>query len=348
MAADGSGPEHGEARTVNAQPGSARKEMIVRMVTYAVAVAGAVWSFIGDSFTVLQRAGLLAGSLAVAGLAAIYQDDILRHVGRLGRRLEAHRKGSAAGLGILLVLSAGLVIAGRSSGTSKSSKTAAASASVSAVASGSGSGSAKKITWTASYYMDDCSSFVLSKPLAELGPAPTGEHLAGWARAHGAATAENFGAQTGGTERIMVTLQGASARPVTITELSFEAVERKPARKGPMVSNECGDETIARYADIDLDRKPPAITGSSATKQEIGDTRAEPIKFPYVVSDTDPETLLLIASTHNLVSWRAHLSWSDGETTGVEVIDDHGKPFMTSDPSAGTGPSTPDGNGGWV
>jgi len=338
---------------VNAQPGGTRKETIVRIGTYAVAVGGAVWSFIGDSFTVVQRGGLLVGSLAVAGLAAIYQDDILRHVGRLGRKLEAHRRASAGALGILLVASVGLVIVGASIGaagppTSDAGASASRSASASASASAPASAPGKKITWTKSYYTDGCSAFVLPKQLSELGPAPKGEELADWARAHGAATAENFGPETGGTERIMLTLQGTSARPVTITELTFEAVDRKPARKGPEVSNECGDETIARYAKIDLDRNPPAITESSATKNELGDTRAEPIKFPYVVSETDPETLLLIASTHNLVSWRARVSWSDGETSGVAVIDDQGKPFMTSDPSAATSTNVPNGNGGWV
>lgn len=332
---------------MNAQPGGARKETIVRIGTYAVAVGGAVWSFIGDSFTVVQRGGLLVGSLAVAGLAAIYQDDILRHVGRLGRKLEAHRRASAGTLGVLLVLSVGLVIVGASIGSPASSKTAASAPAVGS-ASVPPSTPAKKITWTMSYYMDGCSSFVLPEQLSELGPAPGNEQLADWARAHGAATAEPFGDDTGGTERIMLTLRGTSARPVTITELTFEAVDRKPARNGPVVSNRCGDGTTARYAKIDLDRKPPAITESSATKAEVGGARAEPIKFPYVVSDTDPETLLLIASTHNLVSWRAHLAWSDGETSGVAVIDDHGKPFVTSDPSASTGISTPDGHGGWM
>jgi hypothetical protein len=352
-----------EARTVNAQQGGARKETIVRIGTFAVAIAGAVWGFIGDNFTVVQRAGLLAGSVAVAGLAALYQDDILRHVGRLGHKLEARRKAVAGTLGVLLLASIGVVIVGASVGaTGSPAKTTGASASASTIAapsatssgsasnpaSGSESATDKKITWTASHYMDDCSAFVLPKALSEFGAAPTSEQLGDWARARGAATAENFGPKTGGTERIMLTLQGTSARPVTITELTFQAVDRKPALKGPEVSNECGDETVARYAQIDLDRNPPAITGSSADKISLGDARAEPIKFPYLVSATDPETLLLIASTQNLVAWHARLSWSDGETSGVAVIDDHGKPFLTSDPQAATSSHLPDGSGGWA
>jgi hypothetical protein len=206
-----------------------------------------------------------------------------------------------------------------------------------------------EVTATATYYRDECSSFLLPKPVSELGASPPRETLGEWARSNGGVTSENFGPATGGTQRIMVTIAGGAATPVTITDLTFEAVERGPAIIGPVVSNQCGDETVARYAEIDLDRNPPAIISSSATPVSVGaDLEVEPIKFPYLVSESETETLLLIASTHNYVAWRARLSWSNGTTSGTYTVDDDGDPFRVSSSSASTGAYGPNGSGGWL
>jgi len=65
---------------------------------------------------------------------------------------------------------------------------------------------------------------------------------------------------------------------------------------------------------------------------QIGDQewRTAPLVFPYVVSSTESETLLVIGATKGLVGWTAELLWSDGAVVGRSTIDDNGKPFMTT------------------
>lgn len=255
-------------------------------------------------------------------------------------------QGIAAVVGILSLVVAVIQLSDEPDKTKDDRTTSAGTPSA---ASSSSPANRQRITWSISHYRDDCSSFILPRPLSQLGTAPPAESLASWARLHGAATALPYGPQLGGVQMIMLTVKGTSSKPVTITELTFEAVDRQPPLAGPEVENPCGDAVTARYAVIDLDHKPPAIVKSSANKSLWGsDVRAEPIRFPYVVSEDDPETLLLIASTHNFVSWRGRIKWGDGETSGTYTIDNEGQPFRTSDASRVTSTHVPDGNGGWV
>ena len=255
-------------------------------------------------------------------------------------------QGIAAIAGILSLLVAVLQLSGGSDAAEEESPSVASKPSTSG---STPSADPSKVTWSLSYYGDGCSSFILPAPISQFGPAPPIDDLASWARSHGAATALPYGPELGGVQMIMLTVQGTSSKPVTITELTFQAVDRQPPLAGPEVQNPCGDAVTARYAIIDLDQKPPRIAESSAKVSLLGsEVRAEPIRFPYEVSESDPETLLLIASTHNFVSWRGRLKWTDGQTSGTYTIDNGGQPFKTSDTSRVTSTHVPDGNGGWL
>jgi hypothetical protein len=148
---------------------------------------------------------------------------------------------------------------------------------------------------------------------------------------------------------ILVTVTGHDERPVTITDLSFSAsVQEAAPMAGSTVSNECGDQTIARYAEVDLDRSPPQITASSAIESSYGDMSTSPLVFPYEVTSTENENLLLIAHSQGYVEWTASLTWSNGIDSGVLTIDDHGTPFRTATPAEGNVSAVPYGGGEWL
>jgi hypothetical protein len=71
--------------------------------------------------------------------------------------------------------------------------------------------------------------------------------------------------------------------------------------------------------------------------------RTTPMQFPYTVTDTDSESLLIIAKTQQYRAWTAALSWTDGEKSGVEAIDYQGQPFKTTSSANRTGYVDQDG-----
>lgn len=185
------------------------------------------------------------------------------------------------------------------------------------------------ISASVSFYDGGCGSFLVpesgsaSKSDADFGTPK-------WALRNGAAQAAPWSPGRG-TSRVLFTITGYKARPVTITALTFKVSKRGPAPSdGRVESGDCGDETIARYAEVDLDRKPPRITESSGATISLGDIVTSPLAFPYTVTDTNTESLLLIASTAEYVEWTAHLAWSDGTTSGLLSIDNEGHPFRTA------------------
>jgi hypothetical protein len=197
------------------------------------------------------------------------------------------------------------------------------------------------ISASVSYLREQCASFVVPGSLDTYGPAPDSSELSSWARERGAAMV--------GPALIMVTVTGHDERPVTITDLTFStSVQEAAPMSGTVVSNECGDETVARYAKVDLDKRPPQITDSSAVEISVGDMSTAPLVFPYEVTSTDNENLLLIAETQGYVEWSARLSWSNGVESGELTIDDEGHPFRTASSAPGSPSAVPYGGGEWL
>ncbi|MEV5839752.1 hypothetical protein [Nocardia sp. NPDC052112] len=163
---------------------------------------------------------------------------------------------------------------------------------------------------------------------------------------------EHDGAETGPEAkrdgRVLLSIRGNGPSPVLLTGLAIEIVDRKPGPLvGTVVGGGCGGETMGPLAEVDLDSNPPKIIRTNADPDGLlsGEEgvwskdgyNAKPLAFPYKVSDTDPELLLIIAEAHtpDTVSYRLKLSWSDGSNSGTEIIDNHGKPFRLA--ATGTG-----------
>src|SRR5262249_35736911 len=117
-----------------------------------------------------------------------------------------------------------------------------------------------------------------------------------------------------GSSNIDVTIQGRSSAQIILTGIQFAIVKKQSGPiQGGSVTNECGGPTEFRYMTVNLDSKPPKITGSfpdSHLRQGDPPWQGTPIKFPYYVSDTSSEAFKIVASTRSDVTWYAILFWS--------------------------------------
>ncbi|GLY99056.1 hypothetical protein Acsp02_63100 [Actinoplanes sp. NBRC 103695] len=186
----------------------------------------------------------------------------------------------------------------------------------------------KPITVTVAREKAFCNSYVVPKSIKDIGVPP---------KSDGSQTVwSDWNLALGGAEmdwtKVLITVRGKGKSPVTVTGLDFAITDEGPPLKGSYLAHPCGDETVARFAEVDLDRTPPRIVASSAVPRSWGDDqwRTTPLVFPYEVSDTDSESLLVIAKTSEYRAWTAVLTWTDGDKSGSEKIDWEGKPFKTS------------------
>lgn len=185
-------------------------------------------------------------------------------------------------------------------------------------------------TLTASVVFPDgeCGSFVVPTS-SEAATTDVDFGTAEWAARNDAAQASPY-APDQGTSKVLFTITGYEDRPVTITGLTIRTnIQSEKPATGEHLSLNCGDATIARYAEVDLDARPPRVTGSSSTEITWGDMVTSPLRFPYDVDSRDTESLLLIASTGGYVEWSAVVDWSDGRSSGRLIIDNDGEPFRT-------------------
>ena len=162
--------------------------------------------------------------------------------------------------------------------------------------------------------------FVVQRPIAQVGPPPTGEEERGryrWAK-------EMDGVDAFATVLRLV-IRGRSEAPVTLHGLEVEIVERRPPLGGTLLTYEGqGAGQAVRYFEIDLDLEPPTVTW-------LDQEGVERVLFPYRVTASELEVFDLYAVTlQHDVRWRLRLSYTDDEGAGTIVIDDDGQPFRTT------------------
>lgn len=143
---------------------------------------------------------------------------------------------------------------------------------------------------------------------------------------------------------IEVSVQGESARTVTLTGIDFE-VTRHPRPQGATFAGPCGGPVVGRALEIDLDSTPPRVVDSSAEPDGMlgiraanGQPLARPIRFPWTVSLTDPLLLYVIAATESCYcTWSAEIPWVSGGERGAIQIDNGGSGFRVVDTEGLTG-----------
>jgi hypothetical protein len=187
---------------------------------------------------------------------------------------------------------------------------------------------ANPITLTVSREKTICNSYIIPSPIEDVGPPPNADASStawsDWALGKGGADLD--------WTKVLITVRGTGKNPVTITGLAISIKDEGPPLDGSYLEHPCGSETVGRYAEIDLDQTPPRIETSSSVPITWGDDawRATPLQFPYTVTDTDSESLLIIGKTRQYRAWTASISWTDGQSSGTEIIDYQGKPFKTT------------------
>lgn len=184
-----------------------------------------------------------------------------------------------------------------------------------------------KLIVTAKYIAaDGCSGWVIPSSAEELGDVPPlGEARDEWARKRGGVDAES--------SRVEVTVEGTSAQAVILEGVTIEVLERRDPIAGTYVDEACGDPLGVRYLIYDIDQTPAALVKRGDQRIEVLSDEAEEelIDFPYRVTESTPERLMVITSTKNCYcEWRAVLHWEVQGEKGETVILDDGEPFRVS------------------
>ncbi|MFD3998818.1 helix-turn-helix domain-containing protein [Streptomyces sp. NPDC058548] len=143
------------------------------------------------------------------------------------------------------------------------------------------------------------------------------------------------GAVDGGETLVRVSVQGKSAAAVVLQALHVRVVERGAPlpRAAYRMDDGCGGAVTPRRFEVDLDRPRPvarALDGYDATGEEGRTLPA--VSFPYAVSATEPEELLVYAGAAECdCRWYLELEWSsEGRRGTVRIGDEDGAPFRTS------------------
>ncbi|MFE5999315.1 helix-turn-helix domain-containing protein [Streptomyces sp. NPDC056454] len=165
-------------------------------------------------------------------------------------------------------------------------------------------------------------AYLVARPPGAVPPPPAEADAEGWAKALGAVHAGETG--------VRITLQGTGEQAVVLEALRIRVVSRREPAEGRVhrMSSGCGGALTPRMFDVDLDAERPVA------RSVPGNDTGEPIpavSFPYRVSASDPEVLLVTGRTARCdCDWVAELRWSGGGRSGTVRIDDDGRPFRTS------------------
>jgi hypothetical protein len=131
---------------------------------------------------------------------------------------------------------------------------------------------------------------------------------------------------------IQVSIQGESARTITLTGIRFSAA-RQRRQRGATFGAACGDPLVGRGMLVDVETDPPQIVSSSDELEGhieagVNETPTSPITFPWTVSVTDP-LLLRVAATARACDcrWKAEIPWVSGAEKGTIHVDDGGRGF---------------------
>ncbi|MFC8594689.1 helix-turn-helix domain-containing protein [Streptomyces atroolivaceus] len=170
-------------------------------------------------------------------------------------------------------------------------------------------------------------TYLVDRTPRAVAPPPVAADSGAWAGTHGAVH--------GGEALVRITVQGRSpSDAVVLHALHVRVVDRAAPLpwNGYRMDNGCGGAVTPRHFAVDLDRPRPlarAVDGLDASGAEVRKIPA--VSFPYKVTSSDPEELLVSARTAGCdCRWYLELEWSAGGRTGTVRITDGGKPFRTS------------------
>ncbi|MFB8028662.1 MULTISPECIES: helix-turn-helix domain-containing protein [unclassified Streptomyces] len=170
-------------------------------------------------------------------------------------------------------------------------------------------------------------TYLVHRAPRAVAPPPVAADSGAWAGTHGAVH--------GGEALVRITVQGRSpSDAVVLHALHVRVVDRAAPLpwNAYRMDNGCGGAVTPRHFAVDLDRPRPLarpVDGLDASGAEV--RRIPGVSFPYKVTSSDPEELLVSARTVGCdCRWYLELEWSAGGRTGTVRITDGGQPFRTS------------------
>jgi hypothetical protein len=190
-----------------------------------------------------------------------------------------------------------------------------------------------------------CSTWVTSQSIATINAAlPIPDKLISfgnwqdWSPVADGAAASGQGLGPPGTvtpDPVTFTVEGVSDHAVTITDLKVRVTARRRPVRGISLTRECGDQGAFRWFTTDLDSSSPRISTDddlAAAPEGIPPQQKVPLRLPYTVSQSDPETFTVQAVTEKCdCDWVLDLFWTSAGKRGVHTITGPGgHPFRTS------------------
>ncbi|ELP71335.1 helix-turn-helix domain-containing protein [Streptomyces turgidiscabies] len=170
-------------------------------------------------------------------------------------------------------------------------------------------------------------TYLVDRAPRAVAPPPVAADSGAWAGTHGAVH--------GGEALVRITVQGRSPSDAVVLHALHVRVVHRAAPlpwNAYRMDNGCGGAVTPRHFAVDLDRPRPLarpVDGLDASGAEVRKIPA--VSFPYKVTSSDPEELLVSARTAGCdCRWYLELEWSAGGRTGTVRITDGGKPFRTS------------------
>ncbi|WP_426501759.1 helix-turn-helix domain-containing protein [Streptomyces sp. D54] len=170
-------------------------------------------------------------------------------------------------------------------------------------------------------------TYLVDRAPRAVAQPPIAADSGAWAGTHGAVH--------GGEALVRITVQGRSpSDAVVLHALHVRVVDRAAPLpwNAYRMDNGCGGAVTPRHFAVDLDRPRPlarSVDGFDASGAEVRKIPA--VSFPYKVTSSDPEELLVSARTAGCdCRWYLELEWSAGGRTGTVRITDGGKSFRTS------------------
>jgi hypothetical protein len=146
-----------------------------------------------------------------------------------------------------------------------------------------------------------------------------------------AAFNDRFGGASVSFGSVLVSIQGETSRPITLTRIAIIAVDRKRRRAGATFTNPCGGPLTGRQIVFDLDRPgEPVVNSAEAPDAILGahDSAGRPyrpIRLPWTVSLDDPLLLRIVAQTKRCnCTWSAGIDWRSGDKSGEIRVDNGG------------------------
>ena len=160
------------------------------------------------------------------------------------------------------------------------------------------------------------------------------------------------GAVFANSDVVQVSIQGESARKITLTGIRFSAKqEGRPS--GATFSAPCGGPVVGKGVLVDVESNPPhVVTSSKSTKKALepvglSSSNTEPLTLPWAVSIEDPLLLYIVATAKSCYcTWTAEIHWTSGGEHGAINVDNGGDGNSVV---GGEGlPGFTAGNGSWT